>query len=144
MMTRFVIRMTRREAVGAWRHLALLGFTVAVGVAASVSVGSFTDNLQASVRRQARALVGAPSIVLLASTLTMSSRGDFFRSAASSAKYWNRPSRAFCTPSICCSPPWYSSSPALHPYFSPCGTFQPAPPWLPIPPAPLTISTGSP
>ena len=59
MMIRFIAQMTLREAVGAWRHLALLGFTVAVGVAASVSVGSFTDSLQASVRRQARALVGA-------------------------------------------------------------------------------------
>ncbi len=59
MTVRFVVQMALREAVGARRHLALLGFTVAVGVTASVSVSSFADNLQASVRRQARALVGA-------------------------------------------------------------------------------------
>jgi len=55
----FVSRMAARELRAAPRRLLLLMATVAVGVAALVAINSFTDNLQDSVRRQARALLGA-------------------------------------------------------------------------------------
>jgi putative ABC transport system permease protein len=51
--------MAARELRAAPRRLLLLMATVAVGVAALVAINSFTDNLQDSVRRQARALLGA-------------------------------------------------------------------------------------
>ncbi len=55
----FVCRMAARELRAAPRRLLLLMGTVAVGVAALVAINSFTDNLQDSVRQQARALLGA-------------------------------------------------------------------------------------
>jgi len=55
----FVFRMAARELRAAPRRLMLLMATVALGVAALVAINSFTDNLQDSVRRQARALLGA-------------------------------------------------------------------------------------
>ena len=55
----FVFRMAARELGAAPRRLFLLTGTVAVGVAALVAINSFTDNLQDSVRQQARALLGA-------------------------------------------------------------------------------------
>jgi putative ABC transport system permease protein len=55
----FVVRMAARELRAAPRRLFLLMGTVAVGVAALVAINSFTDNLQNSVRQQARALLGA-------------------------------------------------------------------------------------
>jgi putative ABC transport system permease protein len=55
----FVSRMAARELRAAPRRLLLLMGTVAVGVAALVAINSFTDNLQNSVRQQARALLGA-------------------------------------------------------------------------------------
>ena len=55
----FIGRMAARELRAAPRRLLLLMGTVAVGVAALVAINSFTDNLQNSVRRQARALLGA-------------------------------------------------------------------------------------
>ena len=51
--------MAARELRAAPRRLLLLMATVAVGVAALVAINSFTDNLQDSVRQQARALLGA-------------------------------------------------------------------------------------
>jgi putative ABC transport system permease protein len=51
--------MAVRELRAAPRRLLLLMGTVALGVAALVAINSFTDNLQDSVRRQARALLGA-------------------------------------------------------------------------------------
>ncbi len=56
---RFVFRMAGRELRAAPRRLLLLMGTVAVGVAALVAINSFTDNLQSSVRQQARSLLGA-------------------------------------------------------------------------------------
>ena len=55
----FVLRMAARELRAAPRRLLLLMGTVAMGVAALVAINSFTDNLQDSVRQQARALLGA-------------------------------------------------------------------------------------
>lgn len=51
--------MAGRELRAAPRRLFLLTATIAVGVAALVAINSFTDNLRDSVRRQARALLGA-------------------------------------------------------------------------------------
>ena len=55
----FVLRMAAREVRASPRRLLLLTASVAVGVAALVAINSFTDNLQSSVRDQARALLGA-------------------------------------------------------------------------------------
>jgi putative ABC transport system permease protein len=51
--------MAARELRAAPRRLLLLTATVATGVAALVAINSFTNNLQDSVRGQARALLGA-------------------------------------------------------------------------------------
>jgi putative ABC transport system permease protein len=51
--------MAWRQARGARRRQALLVGTIAVGVAALVAINSFTDNLQRSVREQAREILGA-------------------------------------------------------------------------------------
>ena len=56
---RFVLAMAWRETRAAPRRSVLLMAAVAVGVAAMVAINSFTDNLQDSVRQQARALLGA-------------------------------------------------------------------------------------
>jgi putative ABC transport system permease protein len=56
---RFVAAMAWRETRGARRRQALLVATIAVGVAALVAINSFTDNVQRSVRGQARAILGA-------------------------------------------------------------------------------------
>jgi putative ABC transport system permease protein len=77
--------MAARELRAAPRRLLLLMGTVAVGVAALVAINSFTDNLQDSVRRQARALLGAdlalvsrqafsPRVEALLDTLSRGSR----------------------------------------------------------------------
>ncbi len=55
----FVLRMAAREVRASPRRLLLLTASVAIGVAALVAINSFTDNLQRSVREQARALLGA-------------------------------------------------------------------------------------
>ena len=55
----FVLRMAAREIRAAPRRLLILTGSVAIGVAALVAIGSFTDNLRDSVRSQARALLGA-------------------------------------------------------------------------------------
>jgi putative ABC transport system permease protein len=81
----FVVRMAGRELRAAPRRLLLLTGTVAVGVAALVAINSFTDNLQDSVRLQARALLGAdislvsrqpfsPRVEALLDTLSRGSR----------------------------------------------------------------------
>jgi putative ABC transport system permease protein len=55
----FVLRMAARELKATPRRLLLLTTTVAVGVAALVAINSYTDNLEGSVKQQARALLGA-------------------------------------------------------------------------------------
>ena len=81
----FVFRMAARELKAAPRRLFLLMGTIAVGVAALVAINSFTDNLQDSVRSQARALLGAdlalvsrqafsPRVEALLDTLSRESR----------------------------------------------------------------------
>jgi putative ABC transport system permease protein len=56
---RFVLAMAWRESRASRRRLFLLVLAVAVGVSALVAINSFTDNLHASVRAQARELLGA-------------------------------------------------------------------------------------
>ena len=58
-MIGFVLRMAGREIRAAPRRLLLLTGSVAIGVAALVAIGSFTDNVRVSVRTQARGLLGA-------------------------------------------------------------------------------------
>jgi putative ABC transport system permease protein len=65
--------MAARELRAAPRRMALLVGTVAVGVAALVAINAFTDNLQDSVRQQARGILGAD--------LALSSRQPFSRRA---------------------------------------------------------------
>jgi putative ABC transport system permease protein len=55
----FVLRMAAREVRASRRRLLLLTGSVAIGVAALVAIGSFTENLRDSVRTQARGLLGA-------------------------------------------------------------------------------------
>jgi putative ABC transport system permease protein len=54
----FVLAMTAREGRSSLRRLGALIAAVAAGVAALVAINTFTDALQASVRAQARALLG--------------------------------------------------------------------------------------
>jgi putative ABC transport system permease protein len=65
--------MAAREIRAAPRRLLLLTASIAIGVAALVAIGSFTDNLRDSVRSQARALLGAD--------LALSSRRQLPRAA---------------------------------------------------------------
>jgi putative ABC transport system permease protein len=67
----FVLRMAARELKATPQRLLLLTSTVAVGVAALVAINSYTDNLEGSVKQQARALLGAD--------LSITSRQPFSR-----------------------------------------------------------------
>lgn len=55
----FIWRIARRDSRAAPRQLLLVTIAMAVGVAALVAIDSFTANLQDSVHRQARGLLGA-------------------------------------------------------------------------------------
>lgn len=55
----FAVRLAWRDTRASWRRLTLLIAAVMAGVAALVSINSFTDNLQRSVAEQAEALLGA-------------------------------------------------------------------------------------
>ena len=57
-MIAFAVRLAGREARGSGRQLALLFVCVAIGVAALVGVGSFADNLDHTLVREAKALLG--------------------------------------------------------------------------------------
>lgn len=57
-MSAFVLRMAWRETRGAWRHVALFVACIALGVAALVGVGTFATNLERTLGREARALMG--------------------------------------------------------------------------------------
>jgi len=52
------LRMAWRETRGAWRHVALFLTCIALGVASLVAVGSFAANLERTLGREARALMG--------------------------------------------------------------------------------------
>jgi putative ABC transport system permease protein len=66
---RFVLRLAWRESRASRRRGLLIVAAVAVGVGALVAINSFTDNLRASVRNEARELLGAD--------LALSSSGPF-------------------------------------------------------------------
>jgi putative ABC transport system permease protein len=55
----FILNMARREMRASWRRLILFFLCIAIGVAAMVSVHSFTDHLAVSMTRHARALMSA-------------------------------------------------------------------------------------
>jgi len=56
---RFVLALAWRESRASLRRFLLIVLAVAIGVAALVAINSFADNLRDSVRREARALLGA-------------------------------------------------------------------------------------
>jgi putative ABC transport system permease protein len=60
---RFVLALAWRESRASLRRLALLMAAVSAGVAALVSINSFSENLQRSVREQARAVHGADLVL---------------------------------------------------------------------------------
>jgi len=60
---RFVLALAWREARASRRRGALLVGAVAIGVAALVAINSFSETLRASVRSEARALLGADLVV---------------------------------------------------------------------------------
>jgi putative ABC transport system permease protein len=70
----FVAAMARREARGQARRLWPFVAAVAVGVGALVAINSFTENLQDTVRDQARALLGAD--LAFASSRKFPARGE--------------------------------------------------------------------
>ncbi len=55
----FILAMSWRETRAARRRLLLFASSISIGVAALVSIGSFTANLETAVRREARSLLGA-------------------------------------------------------------------------------------
>ena len=58
-MSRFVLSLAWREARSSGRRAALVVAAIAIGTGALVSINSFTDNLRESLRREARAMLGA-------------------------------------------------------------------------------------
>jgi putative ABC transport system permease protein len=72
---RFVFSLAWREARGSKRRGLLIVAAIAIGVAALVAINSFTDNLRASVQREARSLLGAD--------LSLSAAGPFSERAES-------------------------------------------------------------
>jgi putative ABC transport system permease protein len=67
MKTPLALRLAWREARGSRRRALLIVFAIAIGVGALVAINSFTANLRESVRREARALLGADLVVSSAS-----------------------------------------------------------------------------
>ncbi|HXK10748.1 MAG TPA: FtsX-like permease family protein [Vicinamibacteria bacterium] len=72
---RFVLALAGRESRASRRRGLLIVLAVAVGTGALVAINSFTDNLRESIRREARALLGAD--------LTIWSSGPFSERAES-------------------------------------------------------------
>jgi len=66
----FVLAMAWRESRASWRRLLVLVVAEALGVGALTAVHSFSDQLQASVRRQGRELLGADLLLGSASPFT--------------------------------------------------------------------------
>ena len=58
-----VLRLAWRESRASRRRLLLFGSAISIGVATLVAVASFTTNLQESVHRQARELLGADLVL---------------------------------------------------------------------------------
>ena len=58
-MTAFAYRMPWRETRGAWRHFSFFLLAISLGVAAVVTVGLLTANLDLAIQREARSLMAA-------------------------------------------------------------------------------------
>src|SRR5438132_1859968 len=58
-MSAFVFRMAWRETRAAWRHFTYFFICIALGVAALVGVGLFSENLERAIQREARSLMAA-------------------------------------------------------------------------------------
>jgi putative ABC transport system permease protein len=71
---RFILVLAWREGRASSRRALLVVAAVAIGVGALVAINSFTDNLRESVRREARALLGAD--LMLSSAGPFSSRAE--------------------------------------------------------------------
>ena len=65
-----ILRLAWRESRAARRRLLLFGSAISIGVATLVAVASFTANLQDSVHRQARELLGADLVLTSARPFT--------------------------------------------------------------------------
>ncbi|MGH7355534.1 MAG: hypothetical protein ACRELS_13280, partial [Candidatus Rokuibacteriota bacterium] len=57
-MSGLVLRAAWRQARGAWRHVVVLFACVALGVGALVAVGTFAANLERTLAREAKGLLG--------------------------------------------------------------------------------------
>ena len=58
-----IIRLAWRETRASRRRLLLYASAISVGVAALVAIASFTSNIETSVRRQARELLGGDLVL---------------------------------------------------------------------------------
>jgi putative ABC transport system permease protein len=76
------LRMARREMRGGFRHFAYALACLTVGVAALVAVASFADNLERSVARSAKSLLGADVEIRGTQPLSPSSASAVARLAA--------------------------------------------------------------
>ncbi len=61
--SRFILAMAWRETRASRRKLLLFASAISIGVAALVAISSFTSNLEAALRREARALLGADLVL---------------------------------------------------------------------------------
>ena len=68
--------MAWRETRGAWRHVALFVTCIALGVAALVGVGTFATNLERTLGREARALMGGDVELRSARSLGAAARDE--------------------------------------------------------------------
>jgi putative ABC transport system permease protein len=76
---KFVWRMAWRETRGAWRHVALFVTCIALGVAALVGVGTLATNLERTLGREARALMGGDVELRSARRLGAAARDELER-----------------------------------------------------------------
>jgi putative ABC transport system permease protein len=93
----FVLAMAWREGRAARRRTLFLTAAIAVGVAALVAINSFTDNLRASVREQARALLGADLVLSSGAPLSPKSESVLAELVAGAAARGEAPSLARVT-----------------------------------------------
>jgi putative ABC transport system permease protein len=78
----FIPNMARRELRVSWRQLSLFFLCIAIGVAAIVSVRSFTEQFTRSLSRQARAIAGGDVRVLRVRPWTEEARNAIDRGLA--------------------------------------------------------------
>ena len=66
----FVFKMAWRDSRASRRRLLLFSFSIVLGIAALVAIGSFTANLRRAIDVQAKGLLGADLAVQSRSALT--------------------------------------------------------------------------